>query len=100
MSTKRIADDPQRMKWCAGPCGRQLIVTAFAVKRDGFPQSRCRGCRSIADRERLRLRYRRDRTFRRRVLARVSAAYWRNPEPKRAYVAARAQRLKLTGATA
>lgn len=43
------------LRWCAGPCGRQLPPEAFNA-RDG----RCKGCARVIARPRDRRRYRRN----------------------------------------
>lgn len=63
------------MKWCAGPCGRELPLSMFHNNGAGRPHSHCKDCRRVADRNRLRLKYRFDSEFRERVKARMRAAY-------------------------
>lgn len=77
------------MRWCSGPCGRELALGEFDRR------AICRACKRIKDRVRLRNKYRHDHSFAARVKARVRARYWAAPEKKRAAVAARALRIKL-----
>jgi hypothetical protein len=96
----RIADNPNRVKWCVGPCGRPLKVTQFHANGDGYPQAECKACHRDVVRKYHRKRYRRDRAFRERSKARSVASYWRDPEKKRAKQRARYEARKLRGAAA
>jgi hypothetical protein len=82
------------MKWCSGSCGRLLRLQEYDLKPGNYRQSECRRCRNIRTRGRLRLKYRLDSAFRSRVCARMKAAYWSNPQPRRDAVAIRSVRLK------
>jgi hypothetical protein len=96
----RIADNPRRVKWCAGPCGRPLLVTEFYANGDGYPQAVCKACHRDVVRRHHRRRYKRDRDFREAEKARAMAAYWADPEKKRAAERTRHQAAKLRGAAA
>lgn len=60
-------------KYCAGPCERPLDLSHFYIRPDGHPESKCNGCRRVYERERYRRRYRKDKKFRRREIARIVA---------------------------
>jgi hypothetical protein len=66
------------VKWCNGPCGRELPLEAFSPKghtEAGTPQFHfaCRACRRIQERDRYRGKYHRDPEFRAAELLRVAA---------------------------
>jgi hypothetical protein len=63
------------MKWCNGPCGRELPTECFYSNGQGYLQSRCKGCHRIQKREWARKKYRRDRTWRQAKCASVRASY-------------------------
>jgi hypothetical protein len=72
------------MKWCAGPCGRELPLSEFYIHPEGWPQGRCRACHRVAMRDNYRRRYRNQPAFARRERARGRAKYWANVEWERA----------------
>lgn len=63
------------MRWCSGPCGRELSLDKFDSKPGGYLQSECRACRRIKTRVRLRKRYRREVSYREACRARAAASY-------------------------
>lgn len=85
----RIADNPNRVKWCTGACGRPLKVTEFYDNGDGYPQAVCKACRRAITQKYLHKRWRKDREFRARGLAKAAAIYWADPEKYRARQRAR-----------
>lgn len=65
------------MKWCSGPCGRELPLTEFYVNTSGNPQGKCKGCHRVEARESYRRRAKRPGA--KRLLAeRARLAYRRN----------------------
>lgn len=82
---KRIVDDPDRLKWCAGPCGRELPVTSFYKSTGGWPQSKCKACHRIYCKEQKRKQYRNDKKFRMADRARARAYYLAHVEERKAY---------------
>jgi hypothetical protein len=70
------------LKWCNGPCGRELPVSQFYVGGRGSPNPVCKGCHRVAARRRYRRRYRYDAAFRRAERARkVAASVFSPPNP-------------------
>jgi hypothetical protein len=65
------------MRWCNGPCGRQLPVEAFRSNGQGLRASFCNACHRVDARGRYRRRYRWDDQFRQRERERARTYYAR-----------------------
>lgn len=57
------------MKWCNGPCGRELDPAAFPPNRHGSPGGTCLVCKRYQQRESRRRRYRSSTSYRAHVKA-------------------------------
>lgn len=66
------------MRWCDGPCGRELPLEAFDLKQ-GYRTRACHQCRAMA--RRTRFRTLKGKKLKRRQNVRD---YWRAPERRRA----------------
>lgn len=80
-----LASNPERLKWCAGPCGRILAVTCYYTNGQGWPQSDCKACHRVNARLAARRRYRYSFAHRQAQRARARAWYAANRERKCAY---------------
>lgn len=89
-----------RLKWCAGPCGRELPTEAFYANGQGYAQPQCKACHRVRVREYARKRYRRSAAHRRSECARVARWYAAHREQKCAAERARHQARKLRGVAA
>jgi hypothetical protein len=66
------------MKWCTGPCGRELPISEFCLNLRGNPQGKCRACHRVSERERYRKKYHhKSPEFRNHERARKRAEYHR-----------------------
>jgi hypothetical protein len=95
-----ITKNPSRLKWCAGPCGRQLPASEFYTNGQGYPQAHCKACHRIEAREAARRRYRRSGAYRRAEKQRAARWYAANRERQCAAQRARHLARKLRGAAA
>jgi hypothetical protein len=95
-----IAVNPARLKWCAGPCGRQLPAAHFHTNGQGYPQAHCKDCHRIDARQTQRRRYRCSREFREAEKVRAARRYAANRQRICAAERARYLARKLAGAAA
>lgn len=58
-------------KYCAGFCERPLALSEYYIRLNGVPESKCKQCRRVYVREKYKKKYRKDREFRKKEIARV-----------------------------
>jgi hypothetical protein len=85
-----------RLKWCGGPCGRELPLRAFYL-RSGSDRRRhqCIACCRVESVNNRRRRRRLDPSYRERERARMRAQYARHRDARLAYARTRYWNLKL-----
>jgi len=89
VTATRALDDGHypSMRWCAGPCGRELSITTFPIDGRGYYGWTCKACRRV----RRRQLYHSYAPRRRRMRAECRRWYARHAEREREKKRARDQ---------